>query len=183
VIHDLYVTIIHAQHVHSDDLCLKKSDGSEACITGDQLAAMEAAGAPNAGSSGGAPATIPATAEAAASGPAIIVINGENPANITVGATYVDLGAQITAPQADLNLGIHLYIDGAPTDAVQLDTTQPGTHSIDYVVTDAAGLTSTSTRAVIVSAPANDNQATSTPPAAANDSAAATTTATMPTAQ
>jgi hypothetical protein len=40
---------------------------------------------------------------------------------------------------------------------------------MDYVVTDPAGLTSTSTRTVIVSAPANDNQASSTPSAANNN--------------
>jgi hypothetical protein len=31
-------------------------------------------------------------------------INGDNPAIIQVGATYTDLGAQITSPQQDLNL-------------------------------------------------------------------------------
>jgi hypothetical protein len=64
-------------------------------------------------------------------------------------------------PQQDLNLGIHLYIDGAPADALQLDTSVAGTHSLDYVVTDAAGLTATSTRTVIVTAPANDTPSSS----------------------
>ena len=82
----------------------------------------------------------------------------------------------ITAPAADTNLGIHLYIDGTPTDVVQLDTSIAATHSIDYVVTGNSGLTSTSTRSVIVSA-ANDNSASSTP-SAANDNAPATTAAT-----
>jgi hypothetical protein len=59
-------------------------------------------------------------------------------------------------------------------------------HSIGYVVSDSSGLTSTSTRTVIVSAPANDNQATSTPSVASSspplapaskDNQAATTTA------
>ncbi len=95
--------------------------------------------------------------------PPTIALNGDNPATIQVGATYADLGATITGPEADLNLDIQLYIDGAPTDAIQLDTTKAGTHSIDYVVTDAANLTSTTTRTVIVGAPANDNVATSSP--------------------
>ena len=85
-------------------------------------------------------------------------------------ATYTDLGATITGPTADLNLGIRLYVDGAPVDAVQLGTSIPGTHEVDYVATDAAGLTSTTTRNVIVSAPTNDN-----PPPAANDNQATTT--------
>jgi hypothetical protein len=45
----------------------------------------------------------------ASSGPPIIAINGDNPANVSVGLTYADIGATITGPQADLNLGIHLY--------------------------------------------------------------------------
>jgi len=48
---------------------------------------------------------------------------------------------------------------------VQLDTSQAATDTIDYVATDQSGLTSTSTRTVIVEA-ANDNQASSIP---AND--------------
>jgi small subunit ribosomal protein S21 len=45
------------------------------------------------------------------------------------------------------------------------------TDTIQYVVTDQSGLTSTSTRTVIIEAPqpANDNQASSTPSGAAND--------------
>jgi hypothetical protein len=39
--------------------------------------------------------------------PPVITINGNNPAHIHVGETYNDLGATITAPAADLNLGIH----------------------------------------------------------------------------
>jgi hypothetical protein len=75
------------------------------------------------------------------------------------GDSYADLGATITGPQQDLNLGIHLYVDGAPTDTVQLGTTTPGTHSINYVATDTSGLTATSTRTVIIAAPeaVNDN--------------------------
>jgi hypothetical protein len=40
------------------------------------------------------------------------------------GNSYSNFGTQ-----ADLNFGIHLYVDGAPTDAVQIDTSLPGTHS------------------------------------------------------
>jgi hypothetical protein len=107
-------------------------------------------------------------------------MNGDNPATIGVG--YADLGASITGPQADLHLGIHFFVDGAPTDTVQLDTSVAATHSIDYVVTGISGLTSTSIRTVIVSAPANDNpqpqgaeqssydgNAASSSPPAAND--------------
>jgi Domain of unknown function (DUF5011) len=115
----------------------------------------------------GAP-TMPATSGDATSGPPIITINGDNPATIQVGSTYADLGATITDPLAGLNLGIHTFVDCVATAPVVIDTTAAGSHIIEYVVSDIAGLTSTSTRTVIVSAPATDNVATSTP-AAAND--------------
>jgi hypothetical protein len=98
--------------------------------------------------------------------PPVIQINGNNPAIIQVGASYTDLGAQITGPQQDLNLSVTTYVNGTEMSPVQIDTTQAATDTIDYVATDQNGLTSTSTRTVIVEAPANDNQATSTP---AND--------------
>jgi hypothetical protein len=52
---------------------------------------------------------------------------------------------------------------------VQIDTSAVATDTIDYVATDGAGLTSTSTRTVIIEA-SNDDQASSTP-SAANDKA------------
>jgi hypothetical protein len=101
------------------------------------------------------------------------------------------LGAQIVSPAADVNLGIHAFVDGLATDPVAIDTTIPGTHSIDYVATGHFGFTATSTRTVIVSAPANDNapEATSSTPTsastpaftpAANDNSATTSAATSP---
>jgi len=67
---------------------------------------------------------------------------------------------------------------------VQIDMSAVATDTIDYVATDSAGLTSTSTRTVIIEA-ANDNQASSTP-SAANDNTPpleATTTNATSTAQ
>jgi hypothetical protein len=76
---------------------------------------------------------------------------------VNVGDTYADLGANVDDDHG--NLGIHLYVDGVPADAVQLDTSTAGQHTINYVATDTAGNTATSTRTVIVSEPqaANDN--------------------------
>ena len=106
----------------------------------------------------------------ATSGPPITTISGANPAHLNVGDSYADLGATITAPQSDLNLGIHTFVDGIASDPVVIDTAAAGTHSIDYVVTGISGLTSTTTRTVIVSAPANDNHATTTLPVANDNS-------------
>jgi hypothetical protein len=101
----------------------------------------------------------------------VLQINGDNPATVDVGATYQDLGATITGPQADLNLGIEAIVDGGATttpDQIAIDTTQPGTHTIRYVATDQAGAEGTATRTVIVhaaSAPeeGDTDAATSTP--------------------
>jgi hypothetical protein len=121
--------------------------------------------------------------------PPQIQINGDNPATINVGATYTDLGAAITGPTADLNLGLTTYVNGTKMNPVQINTTQAATDTIEYVATDQSGLTSTSTRTVIVQAPANDNQATSTAandnsqPLAATGTNAASTNAATPIAQ
>jgi hypothetical protein len=85
--------------------------------------------------------------------PPVIQINGDNPAIVQVGATYTDLGATITAPLADLNLGITTYVNGALMNPVQIDTTQAATDTIAYVATDQTGRTATSTRIVVVAAP------------------------------
>jgi hypothetical protein len=45
-------------------------------------------------------------------------------------AQLTDLGATITGPQADLNLGITTYVNGTPMNPVQLDTTQAATDTI-----------------------------------------------------
>jgi hypothetical protein len=80
----------------------------------------------------------------------VIQINGDNPEIVEVGATYNDLGATITGPQADLNLGITTYVNGTEMSPVQIDTTQVATDTIDYVATDQTGLTATSTRTVLI---------------------------------
>jgi hypothetical protein len=63
----------------------------------------------------------------------VLQVNGDNPAIIQVGATYTDLGAQITGPRADLNLGITTYVNGSPMNPVQLDTSTVATDTIQYV--------------------------------------------------
>ena len=44
-------------------------------------------------------------------------------------------------------------MNGVATSPVQIDTTEAATDTIDYVATDQYGLTSTSTRTVIIEAP------------------------------
>jgi len=82
--------------------------------------------------------------------PPIIEILGNNPATVDVGAVYSDLGARIIGPQEDINLGIHTFVGSTPIEYAVIDTSAPATYHIYYVVIGTSGLTSTSTRTVIV---------------------------------
>jgi hypothetical protein len=108
-------------------------------------------------------------------------INGDNPAIVQVGDTYQDLGATITGPQADLNLGITTYVNGVATNPVQIDTSAAATDTIDYVATDQSGLTSTSTRTVVIEAPSSTSSdaATSTQSGQGSVSNTATSTSAL----
>ena len=66
-------------------------------------------------------------------------INGDNPAIIQVRATYTDLGATITGPQADLNLGTTSYVNGSEMSPAQIDTSTAATDTVVYVATDLWG--------------------------------------------
>ena len=86
-------------------------------------------------------AATPATSSS--STPPHIIISGNNPAHINIGDTYQDLGAIITAPEQDKNLGIKIYLNGALVSDIVLNTSTTTTDTIDYVATDTNGLTST----------------------------------------
>jgi hypothetical protein len=154
---------VSRQITATNALCVDNSAGTAVCITGDQLAALLASqgdaqsSAQGSGSSGDEASSTPDT-------PPVVQINGDNPAIVQVGTTYNDLGATITGPQADLNLGIVTYLNGTLTAPLTVDTSEPATDTIDYVATDQNGLTATSTRTVIIQA-ADDGSgaATSTP--------------------
>jgi hypothetical protein len=63
-----------------------------------------------------------------------------------------DLGATVTGPQADLNLGIATFLHGTLTSNIVIDTSAAATDTIDYVATDQSSLTSTSTRTIVIEA-------------------------------
>jgi hypothetical protein len=132
--------------VTTDQLCVGST-----CIDQQQLAALLAQAGQG---SAGAPAISTPTASSSPAGePPQIQVNGANPAQIQVGDTYVDLGAKITAPTADLNLGIAARLDAAATttpDKITIDTTKPATHTILYCATDQAGETGCASRIVNV---------------------------------
>ena len=155
---------MHAQEADVQKLCVGDgaSDPNPVCVTKAKLAALlsQSASASLANPTPTSPATSLANPSPIAT-PPVISINGDNPAIIQVGSTYTDLGATITGSQADLNLGIVTYLNDFPVTQIQLDTSVAATDTIDYVATDQNGLTSTSTRTVIVQPVANDNQAAS----------------------
>ena len=142
-IHDLYATVIHATTGNFQTLCITNgpSDQNPVCVTKTQLAALlsqsAAAGLANptpAASSSPTPASDPTpgvSSTDATDTPPVIQISGDNPAIIQVGNTYNDLGATITGPQADLNLGIKTFLNGTLTSNIVLDTTSAATDTTD----------------------------------------------------
>jgi hypothetical protein len=85
--------------------------------------------------------------------PPVLQVTGDKPAVIHIGDTYADLRATITGPTADLNLSIKTFLNGTLVSNIVLDTSQVATDTIDYVAADSTGLTSTSTRTVLIQAP------------------------------
>jgi hypothetical protein len=86
--------------------------------------------------------------------PPVITITGANPAKITKGSVYVDLGATVD-DNVNHNLGI--------TATGDVNTSVVGTYPIVYSATDQAGNMSSTTRSVIVYDPNDIIVATSTP--------------------
>ena len=81
--------------------------------------------------------------------------------------------ATITGPAADLNLGIKTFVNGLFVSNIQLDTSAAATDTINYVATDGQGLTSTSTRTVIV------EPATDMPPSPSSDASSTAATSSV----
>jgi len=82
--------------------------------------------------------------------PPTITINGDNPAIIELGDSYAVLGATVTdtgpGQAGDTNLGYQTFLNGTLVSNIVIDTSSVATDTIDYVATDTAGLTATSTR-------------------------------------
>jgi hypothetical protein len=159
-------------------LCVKNSDGTPVCVTGDQLAVVLAGSNQHSLQiSDPTPPTISGTTT-----PPSINIAGNNPATIQVGDTYTDLGAIVTDNQGH-SLGYKTFLNGALVSNIVIDISQIATDTIDYVATDSAGLTATSTRTVIILAasstpptsPPTDTTTTSTTTDASTSAATSTT--------
>jgi hypothetical protein len=156
------VTKLFAKEVHTEELCVKKSDGSDVCVTGDQLAALLSSGssgsggAQHQGGGSGAPAGGGAASSTPDTQPPVITLSGNNPATVLVDASYSDLGASVSDNVND-NLGYYVSVDGGATttpDQLVVDTSAAGEHAILYSATDQAGNTGSATRVVRVIDPA-----------------------------
>jgi hypothetical protein len=155
-------------------------------LTGDQLASLLASQGSGSNQSPSAAQPSPTggtnppesvTQNSASSTPPTITINGANPAIITIGDTYADLGATVSdtgqRQAGDPNLGLKYFLNGALVSNIGLDTSAVATDTIDYVATDTLGNTATSTRTVIVEAQA------SSPPAVSSATTSAATSTTQ----
>src|SRR5262249_2714284 len=101
---NIFANALHArQEICVDDQCMSKND-VKALLKLERSQSASAA----------------APASSGADGP-IIEIQGNNPATINVGDSYNDLGAVITGPKADINLGLTYLVDGLASDAVTID--------------------------------------------------------------
>ncbi|MBI3572564.1 DUF5011 domain-containing protein, partial [Candidatus Kaiserbacteria bacterium] len=177
VFENLFAINVTADTVHAQTLCI-----DDVCVTKDQLKAL-LANAATTGTSGGSTSSTTTTttttittstttdsssstattssgsSSAGTTSPdttaPVVTLFGNNPATITVGDTYVDLGASVT-DNVDQNLGYTVSVNGAPaTDPslLSLDTSTTTTYSILYSATDTSGNTGTATRTVNVVAP------------------------------
>lgn len=95
-----------------------------------------------------------AAPQSSGGGPQVQIL-GYDPSFVPLRASYADLGAMITS-RADMNYGVHYYVDGAKVGAVEIDTSTTTTYTIRYEVERATtGEKGSATRRVIVYDPAN----------------------------
>ena len=94
-------------------------------------------------------------------GPVLQVL-GNNPVQIPLKSSYIDLGASIVSP-LNSNLGIHVFVKGVEVSDVNIDTSAVADWTITYKATDQDGNVGTAERIVRVFDPAVPAQASSTP--------------------
>jgi hypothetical protein len=139
--------LVQTKKVQTDQLCV-----GDTCVTQDQLKALlQNAGAQSAAASSGSSSSSSASTTPDTTAPTVS-LTGANPATVSVGDTYTDLGATVT-DNVDNNLGFTVSVDGGAAttlDAMVLDTSVAGTHSVVFSATDQAGNTGTATRTVNV---------------------------------
>jgi hypothetical protein len=136
------------KRIQTQELCVGST-----CLTEEALKALLDKGGVSAGASTPSSSTSPASSTFSPTTPdtipPIITLNGANPAHLHIGDTYSDLGATVT-DNVDQNIGVHAFVGSTPIEQAVIDTSTTTTYHINYVATDSAGNTATSTRTVIV---------------------------------
>jgi hypothetical protein len=82
----------------------------------------------------------PLPAQGASTGPAQIALQvlGNNPAQVALRASYVDLGVVFLDPYG-VNVGVHTFLNGAEVSSINIDTSIAAAHVVEYRATDPAG--------------------------------------------
>ena len=140
------------KEIHTEKLCI-----GQTCVTEEELKTLlEKAGAAPTNTNPPPPESPPyqgGEGEVSDTTPPTITILGNNPAEIEIGTNWADPGITIT-DNLDQNLGYTASLDGGPELSqgvgLQIDTSQPGAHTIIYKATDQAGNIGTATRIVKV---------------------------------
>jgi hypothetical protein len=99
-IHDFYAGIIHSQEDHTQKLCVAKSDGSEVCVTGDQIAALlsQTGAAATTGSVSSAPSN---PSDASPQNPSPDLTNSGNPNTANSSSSALDSATASTSPTVE----------------------------------------------------------------------------------
>ncbi len=149
---DLFARIIHSDTIYTKTICVG-NPGSETCLTQTQINTVLAninSSQSNSGNGNGGTAT----STPPENPPPVITVVGNNPATITVGTSYADLGATVTDTNSDgttnNNLGLHYSVDGTDVTDITIDTATTSTHTIIYSAQDTEGAWGYATRTVEV---------------------------------
>ena len=132
--------------VTSVPYCLKMQNGAMVSVAGDCTTSAQTTNSNDQEQATSTPASdtsIP-----------IIFINGDNPAQITVGSVYSDLGATVTDTNADgsvnNNLGLHFNVNGLDMNDISINTSATSTNTVVYSAVDGSGNWGYATRTVEV---------------------------------
>ncbi|MFA6415675.1 MAG: tail fiber domain-containing protein, partial [Candidatus Paceibacterota bacterium] len=141
--------------VTNEPYCLKMKNGAMVSLAGECTNAV-ATTTPDTATT--TPDAVPQTTDT--SSPVISIIS-DNPAVVTVGTHYSDMGATVTdmgVNSLDLtgplvrndNLGLHYTVDGISLNEVSIDTSTSTIHTVVYSVVDGSGNWGYATRTVEV---------------------------------
>lgn len=96
-----------------------------------------------------APTPSPAVPASGGPGAPRLQVLGNNPAKLSLGEVYSDLGVLVT-DDSGVDLGYKMYLDGKEVMQIKIPPIVHATYTVTYEATDGAGNTGTATRTVIM---------------------------------